>query len=63
MSLIKNLAIVLAGFLVAACAGAPGMPETTYYRLPAPTEAITPLDKPAVALPIVVEVLTRSTVP
>ena len=58
MSLSKHLVLILAAWLLAACAGAPGMPETTYYRLPAPTGAVTPLEKPAVALPIVVEVLS-----
>ena len=40
--------------ILAACATAPGLPETTYYRLPEPA-APERLSEPAVSLPIVVE--------
>ncbi|MBB5208674.1 ABC-type transport auxiliary lipoprotein family protein [Chiayiivirga flava] len=40
--------------LLAACASAPGIPETTYFRLPARQE-IARLPEPAVAQPIVVD--------
>lgn len=40
--------------LLAACAGAPGIPETTYFRLP-PRQEIARLPEPAVAQPIVVD--------
>lgn len=56
MSVIRSVVLGLASLLLAACATVPGMPETTYYRLPPPV-ATTALAEAPVDLPIVVEVL------
>lgn len=56
MSGIRSVVLGLASLLLAACATVPGMPETTYYRLPPPV-ATTALAEAPVDLPIVVEVL------
>ncbi len=54
MSLIRLFAAAFVLAILSACATAPGLPETTYYRLPEPA---TPerLPEPAVTLPIVVD--------
>ncbi len=54
MSLVRLLCAAFALVVLAACATAPGLPETTYYRLPEPV-ALERLPEPAVSLPIVVE--------
>ncbi len=51
---VQMLFLALTFALLAACATAPGLPETTYYRLPEPA-AMERLPEPAVSLPIVVE--------
>lgn len=56
MSVMRSVVLGLASLLLAACATVPGMPETTYYRLPPPV-ATTALAEAPVDLPIVVEVL------
>ena len=57
MRFARLLAAAFALALIAACATAPGLPETTYYRLPEPA-AVTRLPEPAVDLPLVVEPFT-----
>ena len=55
MNLLRPFA--LAGLLaLTACAGAPGIPETTYFRLP-PRAAIAPQTTPPLPYPIVVDTL------
>lgn len=54
MSSVRCLASAFAFVLLAACATVPGLPETTYYRLPEPAP-MARLPEPVVALPIVVE--------
>ena len=56
MNLMRSVVLGMAALLLAACASVPGMPETTYYRLPPPA-SVTPLAEPPVAVPIVVEAL------
>lgn len=51
---VRVLFVIFLFALLAACATAPGLPETTYYRMPEPA-APERLPEPAVALPIVVE--------
>lgn len=55
MRMLRNLSIIPWVLVLAACAGAPAMPETTYYRMPAPIVAA-PAQAP-VELPIVVSPL------
>jgi cholesterol transport system auxiliary component len=55
MSMLRSIA-VLAMLLLSACAGAPGIPETTYFRLP-PRAPMAPLAAPVLTHPIVVETL------
>lgn len=55
MSLSRVIAVVML-LALAACAGAPGIPETTYFRLP-PRVKPTPLPEPPLAYPIVVDTL------
>jgi len=57
MNLMRSAVLGLAGLLLAACASVPGMPETTYYRLPPPSPT-TPLVEAPVGVPIVVEILS-----
>jgi cholesterol transport system auxiliary component len=47
---------VAALLVLTACAGAPGIPETTYFRLP-PRVPMTPQASPPLAYPIVVDTL------
>ena len=54
MSLVRLSFAVVALIILTACATAPGLPETTYYRLPEPA-ALERLPEPVVALPLVVE--------
>lgn len=42
--------------LLSACAGAPGIPDTTYFRVPEPAPSM-PFDAPLTAQPVVVETL------
>lgn len=51
---IRVAALVLVATLLAGCASAPGIPDTTYYRLP-PRADIAALEQPAFGLPIVVD--------
>lgn len=51
---VKFVAAIATLLLLAACAGAPGIPETTYFRLP-PRQEIERRPAPAVAQPIVVD--------
>ncbi len=55
MSMLRSIAVV-AMLLLSACAGAPGIPETTYFRLP-PRAPMAPLATPVLTHPIVVETL------
>lgn len=55
MSLLRVAAFVLV-LSVVACAGAPGIPETTYFRLP-PRVKMAKQEAPPLAYPIVVETL------
>ena len=51
---VRRLAVGLVPLLLAACASAPGIPDTRYFRLPERVAA-TPLAQPALADPLVVE--------
>ena len=55
MTLLRVVALSLV-LLLAGCAGSPGIPETTYFRLP-PRVKMTPQPAPPLAYPIVVDTL------
>ncbi len=54
--IIRRLSVFVIVILLAACATAPGIPDTTYFRLP-PRAEITPLATPLFDLPISVDTL------
>lgn len=51
---VRRVVAVLALLVLAGCAGAPGIPETTYFRLP-PRAEIARLAEPVVDKPIVID--------